>query len=446
MGSGASALQAELDSATTEQITTALAALSPTEVEKVKAAVGMTADAAAAGAADEAAFWEAMCAHKGPYEEQDFGPAPDYSKAETWFHYGEDGTTGAEQAVDGLEKPPAAERPADCFYIHETTYYGDLWNQPLSETGPDNTTIYYLATGSSVFNASCRMYVPRFRQVTLAGMMHAAEGRKGLDTAYADVKSAFEHYLKERNDGRPLVIASHSQGSLYCMRLLQDCVEGKPLLKQVVAVYAIAAWVPLGMFEGEKAVFKDVKICKAADSVGCVISYTCECPDTVGTHRSKKENPDKEQEDWYPLPGHKVGEEWRLATAQPIVGTNPLTWSSNGMGPSEPEAWQGMLQLFKDNVTSDEGPVKDMDSLMGLMMGSGAGLKVNSLAKVEPTELQSIMEAVKIDEKTGDLQVGPLPAEMAGSSDQSFEHLNFLLFYFNVRDNLRTRLKALQGA
>merc|ERR1719422_1131747 len=107
------------------------------------------------------------------------------------------------------------------------------------------------------------------------------------------------------------------------------------------------------MFEGDGAVFKDVKLCKAADSVGCVISYTCETPDVAAAHATVKEANDPEQENWFPRPGHKCGEEWRLAIGQPIVGTNPLTWASNGMGPSEPEPWQGMLNAFyDDNITS----------------------------------------------------------------------------------------------
>eukprot|EP00928_Gymnodinium_smaydae_P024094 TRINITY_DN19615_c0_g1_i2.p1 TRINITY_DN19615_c0_g1~~TRINITY_DN19615_c0_g1_i2.p1 ORF type:complete len:292 (-),score=44.63 TRINITY_DN19615_c0_g1_i2:177-1052(-) len=291
------------------------------------------------------------------------------------------------------------------------------------------------------------MYVPRFRQANLAAMGHPEDGRKAVDTAYEDVKAAFEHLLKERNDGRPLVIASHSQGSLYCMRLLQDYVEGKPLYKQLVAVYAIAAWVPVSMFEGDIAVFKDVKLCKASDSVGCVISFTCETPDIADAHGQVKEK--GEFEDWYPQTGHKCGNEWRRAEGEAIVGTNPLTWSSNGMGTGTPEAWLGMLDLCKDNVVTGDGPLKSIDSIMELCMSPvSAGLKLNSLRKLHSNELNDIVEKATVHEKSGDLVVGPLPAENVGSSCEqgSSEQINFWLWYFNIRSNLAIRVKALKAA
>eukprot|EP00927_Polykrikos_kofoidii_P065379 TRINITY_DN61134_c0_g1_i1.p1 TRINITY_DN61134_c0_g1~~TRINITY_DN61134_c0_g1_i1.p1 ORF type:complete len:466 (+),score=77.80 TRINITY_DN61134_c0_g1_i1:52-1398(+) len=448
MGSGASAgVAASVSSATDEEVKQALAGLSPECQAKLKAALDQSGGDVGGGAEFEA--FMALMAHKGPYEGQDFGPAPDYSKKECWFHCGEDGASGAECAVDGVEKPPAADRPADCFYIHESTYYGDLWNQPLSACG--DFLEWCLATGASVFNGSCRMYVPKFRQATLAAMGDQNEGRKACDTAYGDVKAAFEHFLKEHNKGRPLVLASHSQGSLYCIRLLQDYLEGgKDLLKQVVAIYPIAAWVPLSMFEGDGAVFKDVKLCKAADSVGCVISYTCETPDVATAHAAAKEQNDPKQEDWYPVPGHKCGEDWRRAIGEPIVGTNPLTWASNGMGPTEAEVWQGMLKTFyDDNITCDSGPIKDMDGLLGIMMKPGnSGLKIRGLRKAEASEFAEIADKVKVNEKSGDLELVQGPAEYSGTSfcQQSSEHMNFLAFYFNIRSNLEARVKSMQSA
>jgi len=452
MGSGVSAgLGAAVAAASDAELKQALSSLPAADRDRLNAALGGGQSAEEAAAAEMAAYMETYFGHRGPYNEQDFGPAPDYSKPESWFHFGEDGNEGAEMVPEGEVKPPSAERPADCFYIHETTYIGQKWNQPLSETYPDDATKFCLATGPSAFNGCCRIYAPRFRQSTLSGMGHVEEGRKATELAYSDVKAAFEHFLKEKSDGRPLIIASHSQGSLYCIRLLQDFFEGKPLFKQLVAVYAIAAWVPLSMFEGDTAVFKDLKVCKAADSVGCVISYTCETPDVAAAHAAMKESGNAEGEDWYPKAGHKCGDEWRLANGQAIVGTNPLTWASNGMGPSTPEAWLGMVDLYKGNVVTNDGPIKTMDEIIALVCSpefvGGNGIKITSLNKLESSDLKEMIEKAAVNEKSGDLAVGPLPnTEIAGSScEESSEHLNFYLFYFNLRANLAVRLKAFQS-
>jgi hypothetical protein len=455
MGSGAS-LQKELEGATDEQIKASLGALSDSDKEKVKAAL-----TAAAGPNIPVPDFEAMFGHKGAFSADGAGPAPDYTKPEGWYWYGGEGTEGPELLPDGVDRVPNADRPADCFYIHPSSYYGTLWNQPVAEMDGHEITDYYMVTEASAFTGSCRVYAPKFRQAQLAaiGPFGEAEGRNGVaDVAYGDIKAAFEHYLKDRSDGRPLVLVSHSQGSHYMTRLLYDYVEGKDLLKQVVGIYAFGAWVPLNLFEGEKAVFKDIKLAKAADSHshhGCYISFTCEVPETVAAHGAIKEAKSENVENiWYGTLGHKCGDEYHRADGVPVVCTNPLTWSANGMGGGAPEDWQGMLKLFPNHVTWKGGPILDADTFMQcMMMEKGAtGMKINSLGKLDAAEVQGMMDAeslgkfeIKEDEKTGDLQIPKLPAAIAGSELSSMEWMNVNLFWFNIRANVEKRVKAFKA-
>jgi len=48
-----------------------------------------------------------------------------------------------------------------------------------------------------------------------------------FEKAYADVKKAFQYYLDHYNLGRPIIIASHSQGTIHAARLLKDFFDGK---------------------------------------------------------------------------------------------------------------------------------------------------------------------------------------------------------------------------
>ena len=43
---------------------------------------------------------------------------------------------------------------------------------------------------------------------------HKQEEEKSRKLAYSDVRAAFQYYLKHYNNGRPIIIASHSQGVL----------------------------------------------------------------------------------------------------------------------------------------------------------------------------------------------------------------------------------------
>ena len=60
-----------------------------------------------------------------------------------------------------------------------------------------------------------------------------------MQSAYRDIKSAFQYYLKHENNGRPIMIVSHSQGTLHAGQLLKDFFEDQPLQKQLVAAYLV---------------------------------------------------------------------------------------------------------------------------------------------------------------------------------------------------------------
>ena len=80
------------------------------------------------------------------------------------------------------------------------------WN--VSDTdAPLNPAV--LLNQASVFNACCRIYAPRYRQASLGGLNNDA----ALDLAYTDVARAFRHFAAHANHGRPIIIASHSQGT-----------------------------------------------------------------------------------------------------------------------------------------------------------------------------------------------------------------------------------------
>ena len=79
-----------------------------------------------------------------------------------------------------------------------------------------------------------------------------------MDLAYSDVKRAFEYYLAHYNHGRPFIIASHSQGSRHAKILVQEMIDGTPLMKQFVAAYIVGNWLDEDWFKS----LKTVKVCE----------------------------------------------------------------------------------------------------------------------------------------------------------------------------------------
>lgn len=131
---------------------------------------------------------------------------------------------------------------ADIFYIYPTlnNEKKDLrWNVPVTDSIQNdkviNRAVYFQA--SAFLNAG-KLYVPYYRQAHLRSYSQFEKGGKeALNLAYSDVKDAFKTYLKKYNNGRPIIIAAHSQGTTHAIRLLKDFFDGKPLQNQLVAAY-----------------------------------------------------------------------------------------------------------------------------------------------------------------------------------------------------------------
>jgi len=198
-------------------------------------------------------------------------PPPDYADTKNWAALPEK-TDFADLLPDSTLLHNGEDTAhVDVFFIHPTTYKGKrkTWNadvkNPKLNQKTDETTIMHQA---SVFNGSCRIYAPRYRQahIRVYYTKNKHKAIAALDTAYADVERAFEYYLNHYNQGRPIIIASHSQGSTHAKRLLQEFFDGKPLYSQLVVAYI--AGMPI-----RKTDFTNIEPCANPSQTGCFNSW-----------------------------------------------------------------------------------------------------------------------------------------------------------------------------
>jgi hypothetical protein len=203
-------------------------------------------------------------------ESRDFivPPLPDYNNEKHWAAL-PNREDQADRVPRGLKDSQKTAK-ADVFFIHPTTYTGKAkdsfyWNAPVDwpelNRETDNGTIRYQA---SVFNGAARVYAPRYRQAhirTFFQLTGAAKNRV-LGVAYSDVRRAFEHYLKNYNNGRPIIIAAHSQGTVHAHRLLKEFFEGHDLQQKLIAVYMPGMPVPSDSL-------RLIKPCDTAAQCGC---------------------------------------------------------------------------------------------------------------------------------------------------------------------------------
>jgi hypothetical protein len=189
-------------------------------------------------------------------------PVPDYSKPECWAALPTKKDSADAIPLHSGLTDGQANAEVDVFFIHPTIYSSKRnWNADVSDKNvnrqTDRSTIRHQA---SVFNGSCKVYAPRYRQATLASFVDTVNGKQALDLAYEDVKAAFNYYLEHYNNGRPIIIASHSQGTWHAVRLLHEFFDNDPeLRKKLVAAYLIGgparvnefSTIPMGGSEGQ---------------------------------------------------------------------------------------------------------------------------------------------------------------------------------------------------
>lgn len=191
----------------------------------------------------------------GTFSPQAIPAAPDYRNVAHWAAL-PDKLDSADKLPAGVKDENQSQAKADVFFIHPTTYTyqppsaypwnGDV-NDAVLNVRTDQTAILNQA---SVFNESCRVYAPRYRQAHYYAFItnNPEDKRQALDLAYEDVRTAFGYYLQHYNQGRPIVIAAHSQGSLHAIRLLKEFFDGKPLQQQLVEAYLVGWQIPSGTF------------------------------------------------------------------------------------------------------------------------------------------------------------------------------------------------------
>ncbi len=208
----------------------------------------------------------------------------DYSKEANWICLPGRGdtcsrpmqTTAVEPAGYGRRSnsSPAKDPPIDCFYVYPTVSADAALNSDLSMAEELNATAAQAARFASV----CKVYVPKYRQMTLASVAAFAAGQDVTGPAilaYSDVVGAWRDYLANRNRGRPFVLIGHSQGTLHLIQLIAREIETRPEVAKRMKLAILPGFnvmVPQGRLVGGD--FKKTPLCSKSGETGCVIAWT----------------------------------------------------------------------------------------------------------------------------------------------------------------------------
>lgn len=197
-------------------------------------------------------------------------------------------------------KPDDNPYDVDVFYIHPTittSRKNGAWNGDVLDEN------YRKATLNTAIKYQCsawyglgRTFAPFYRDAHIRSFQEQFKpvgGDDALASAYEDIKAAFSHYLKHENNGRPIVLVSHSQGTLHAGQLLKDFFDAKPLQNQLVAAYLVGIAIKADYFQ-------NIPFMTSPDETGGFVTW----------NTYKRNHVPDDYEQWY----------------KGSLTTNPITW------------------------------------------------------------------------------------------------------------------------
>lgn len=213
------------------------------------------------------------------------GTSPDYGESSSWAYY-----AMSEDTLAGKDISSSLDKQADCFLVCPAVYMGDAehLNMSLQDEKSKYSFVGALNMEAGIYMDTCRMFAPFYRMMSLScydvdleaqrqgavlgSTTHAGYINGNANLAYSDVKAAFEYYLDNENNGRPIVLAGFSQGSEMLLRLMEDYENDPRLYDNLVAAYAIGWRVTKDDLDN----YPCLKMAQNETDTGVIVSFNSE--------------------------------------------------------------------------------------------------------------------------------------------------------------------------
>ena len=181
-----------------------------------------------------------------------------------------------------ISRPANPDKDVDVIYYYPTAYFSnDITKCAISDIddpGMMASGASYVYNHGLVFKETCNVYAPLYRQsdVSYASSLDDELFNSFLNfTSSQDPTAAIDYYFKNLNNGRPFILAGHSQGSSTLVKLLENYFVSHPeYLERMIAAYAIG----FSVTDEFLASHPYLKFAEGADDTGVIVSWNTEGP------------------------------------------------------------------------------------------------------------------------------------------------------------------------
>jgi hypothetical protein len=247
------------------------------------------------------------------------------------------------------------------------------------------------ARTATAFSPSANIFAPYYRQATIqvVSMTYAQQEPIVGGEPTTDALSAFDYYIKHLNNGRPFILAGHSQGSHILINLMAEYMKKNPdVYKRMIAAYVPGYSITPQYLQQNS----ELKFAENADDTQVIVAYNTVAPEIS-------------MPDTVILPGAMV--------------INPITWTRN-------EATATAAQnLGSISLDASGYPVLD--------------------AQGQPKKVLGVADA-RIETATGKLICSTVDTATFDPGNQViaagiFHNYDYPFYYFDLRANAENRIK-----
>ena len=304
----------------------------------------------------------------------DVNNVTDYSKPGNW-----------------LTMDTSGSLPVDVFYLYPTAWQKGPNDGNYCQV--DNVSMIKGAIGAfnkqaTAFLPVGNLYAPYYRQVdavyTLSMPTIAQQDETIRIIPAADGVAAFNYYLEHYNNGRPFILAGHSQGSNVLLYVLSAIKDQPEVLDRMVAAYVIG----FSVTEDYLAQNVPLKFATGPDDTGVIISFNTEAEGVPSS------------------PVVRPG----------AIAINPISWT----------------------LTEAESPKEDnLGSIRPITAVSCDLTPVKGLASAQVDPVRGVVVCKSVDVKRYSKQGWP-----AGV----YHTYDYLFYYYNIRANAQNRVEKYLAA
>ncbi len=297
--------------------------------------------------------------------------------------------------------PENTDKEVDTFFVYPTVYMNPAPDAPKIVPIDDAMMRYgvkeHQKEAPSLFMELTNMYEPYYRQSNLCavGSMDPEEFMAfQMNEQRTDVFAALDYYFEHYNQGRPFILASHSQGSMMLKTALREYFqEHADYLEKMVAAYVIGYAITTDDLEANPA----LKFAEAANDTGVIVSWNVEGP----------ENRDEKN----------------ITVMKNAISINPLNWKRDDTYAPSSENIGDRLSILGDNG------IFPVDFEINHPGRADAQLDVERGVVVCTTLAD---QYVVIPEEIGDNLFGHASLHLA----------DYPAYWDNIKENVQTRIRA----